>query len=80
MIKIPFSLSPSTMSFRFVNTTHKSVGILVLRMPTSTFGHIQFLIDIVDLDVPMKLGFPDIRTNNLLMYYLDNTLVNKTYS
>lgn len=80
MRKIAFSLFPSAMSFRFVNTTYKRVRILLVRIPPSTFVQIQFLIKIVDLEVPMLFGLPYLRTHNLLINYLDNFLVNKTYN
>lgn len=74
---IPFSLNPSNLFFRFGSNTNKSLGIQIVRMPTPAYGRLQFHINIVSIDIPMLLGFPDLTSHNLLINYLDKKLDNK---
>ena len=76
-VSIPFALRPSNLKFKFGNTVTDSMGIMKFRCPAPDGGSIDLDMDVIDLDIPLLLGLRELRDHQLLVDYLDNTLLSQ---
>lgn len=67
--QIQISLLRKKSSFRVGNTVHESIRIQIVRIPTLIYGHLQFFINIVPIDVPILLGLQELRLHSFLINY-----------
>ena len=63
--------------FRFADDIKPSVGVVEIFLPTSD-GVLEFLVDIVDADVPLLIGLDILDAYNLVVNNVDNRLEQRT--
>ena len=73
------SLRPSNAAFRFGDGTHKSLGIIPVRIPTPISGYLHIDVDVVRPDVPLLIGLDVLDQEQLIPNNVENQLESRLY-
>lgn len=73
------NLRPSRSSFRFGDGTHRSLGMISIRIPTPNAGNIHVDVDVVNPDVPLLIGLDLLDREQLIPNTVDNVLESRIF-
>lgn len=73
-MNLKLSLSPSPLRFKFCNSTHKSEGMMKVRVSVCDVAHIQVSTDIVRADVPLLIGLEMLVGHQLILHFAEKTV------
>lgn len=64
----------SSVRFKFGEKVAKSIGKVSIKFPIDQFNHMDLTIDVVHVDIPLIIGLDILRSQKLLVNYVENTL------
>lgn len=64
----------NNLKVKFSQQLVQSMGMITIKLPLDNYTHSMFEIHVVNLDIPLIIGLDILKSNALLVNYIDNRL------